>query len=121
MKPLIYAIDDDQTSRVLYRITFRDDYRIRTFEDGIGLLQAIDEERPDIIICDLCLPWWDGYSVLEAVTAYDPTIPIIVATGMDGDEQKIAVEALGYAYYHKACNINKLRELVQCHHCQKLI
>ena len=113
-KPVVYFIDDQKTARELYRVMFRDSFEICLFPDGQAALETISQVPPDAVVCDLMLPWWDGYSVMEAIHAYDPEMPIIVATAMDGDEQRIVSDSLGYGYYNKATALDLLKELIEC-------
>ncbi|MBC7545526.1 MAG: response regulator [Candidatus Sericytochromatia bacterium] len=52
---------------------------VRAVNDGEEGLRAIAERRPDLVLLDLSMPVMDGWTFLGAV---DPTIPVVVITGM---------------------------------------
>lgn len=33
--------------------------------DGLQALQLVEEQQPDVLICDMIMPQMDGYGVLE--------------------------------------------------------
>ena len=112
-KKIIYCIDDGQIARMLYRVTFDGKYIVGTFPSGTDAIQAMASEKPDLIICDLCMPWQNGYDVSELIRTDLPDVPIIIATAMDGGEQNIACCALGYGFWQKDSDIKDLKELVE--------
>src|SRR5262245_53235622 len=57
----VLVVDDEPIVReVLARYLSRDGFDVDTAEDGEGALEAVDRERPDLIVLDLMLPKVDG-------------------------------------------------------------
>ncbi len=64
-----------------------------TAHDGAAGLQAAQDERPDMIICDMQLPVMDGYEVARWLKSHSDlrTIPLVAVTAlaMVGDRDKV--------------------------------
>ncbi len=50
-----------------------------TGEDGLAYLTR---ERPDAVVLDVRLPRLNGVEVLRQIRATDPTLPVIIMTGL---------------------------------------
>jgi diguanylate cyclase len=55
-------------------------------------LEALDAEKPGLVLLDLSLPDSHGLETFDKVYAHSPTVPIIVLTG--NDDQMIALNAV---------------------------
>ena len=81
----ILIIDDDPVfTRMMSLILQTEGFCVRTVSDGQSGLASIGEKRPDLILCDICMPDVDGYVVLEALKRERvlADIPFIFVTGM---------------------------------------
>ncbi len=58
-------------------------YKVLTALDGKSGVSLAKKYRPDLILCDVVLPAWDGYQVLYALSTDTETarIPFIFLTG----------------------------------------
>jgi threonine synthase len=83
----ILIVDDYADARRLIRrvLEAQGSYTIREADQGQAALQAVDTERPDLIILDLMMPGMDGFEVLEQLKAKSEQsdIPIIVVTAKE--------------------------------------
>jgi sigma-B regulation protein RsbU (phosphoserine phosphatase) len=50
--------------------------------DGQSGLELFRRERPDVVLCDLCLPEIDGLEVLSTITTESPETPVIIVSGV---------------------------------------
>ncbi|MBN9103227.1 MULTISPECIES: response regulator transcription factor [unclassified Pseudonocardia] len=62
-------------------------------EDGRGLLRAVDEHRPDVVLADVQMPGMTGLEALRVLCARPDAPPAAVLTTFDLDEY--VTEALG--------------------------
>ena len=99
--PVLYVIDDDSAMLVMYYRKLSDGFRVITFKNGELALAALDTVRPDIVLCDLCMPWMDGYEVADRIRCFYPDVPIVIATALHGSEQLVTADALGYGFWKK--------------------
>lgn len=64
----IYVADDDPVLlRGLNAALEGHGYRVRTAEDGPGLLSLMEEARPDLLLLDVMMPGMDGVEVLRRI------------------------------------------------------
>jgi DNA-binding response OmpR family regulator len=54
-------------------------YEVRSAKDGRSALDAVERERPDLIILDIMLPRMDGYEVCRRIREYS-AVPILMLT-----------------------------------------
>ncbi len=96
--PKILVIDDEEIVREsCLRILEKQDYQVRTAEDGIKGLEILQEYQPDLVLVDLKMPGMSGFEVLESIFTFDATIVTIVITGFATVDS--AVEAMKKGTY----------------------
>lgn len=82
-KGKIAIIDDDRFIRYLLDLHLRKaGYEVFAAEDAVAAGRVILERRPDVILCDVDMPFMDGYEFVSALRA-DPVtchIPVIFLT-----------------------------------------
>jgi CheY-like chemotaxis protein len=98
----ILIVDDDPLNRELVmEILEAADYTVLSAEDGVGLLERVKTERPDLILMDLQLPRIDGFTLIRDLKAHDETrqIPVVVTTGYSHPELYAKAMDAGCAAY----------------------
>ena len=85
--PSILVVDDDADIRLLLRLELSNEgYQISEAANGEEALDAIDHDRPDLVVLDMMMPVLDGWGVLDALDpATSPPIVVITALATDGD------------------------------------
>jgi signal transduction histidine kinase/CheY-like chemotaxis protein len=82
----VVVVDDQQdvldTIGMLLR---RDGHFVRLFHDPRAALEAVTQERPEVLITDIGMPGMSGWDLATAVHARWPDLPIIVLTGWGRD------------------------------------
>jgi CheY-like chemotaxis protein len=79
----IAVIDDDRFIRYLLDLHLRKaGYEVFAAEDAVAAGRVILERAPDVIICDVDMPYMDGYEFVAALRADPATrhIPVIFLT-----------------------------------------
>ena len=77
------VIDDDRFIRYLLDLHLRKaGYEVFTAEDAVAAGRVILQRRPDVILCDVDMPFMDGYEFVSALRADPATrhIPVIFLT-----------------------------------------
>ncbi len=63
-----------------------------TGEEGLAYLAR---ERPDAVVLDIRLPTLNGVAVLRQIRSTDPTLPVIIMTGLATPGELAEVRRLG--------------------------
>jgi sigma-B regulation protein RsbU (phosphoserine phosphatase) len=61
--------------------------------------RALDEFHPDVVLADYSLPDFDGLSAVRLVRERDPDLPVILVTGVLGDESAVNLIKAGASDY----------------------
>ena len=104
-------IVDDNPVNIDFLVELLKDYDARTVLDGLSALEAVDEERPDVILLDITMPMMDGYEVCRRLKASSKTkdIPIIFLTAHNDSESIVkAFEVGGVDYITKPYNTQEV-------------
>jgi len=85
----ILVVDDEPTiGDVVSRYLVRAGYTAQVASDGPAAVQAVLEQRPDLVVLDLMLPGMDGLEVMRRIRAQDngpPAIILLTARGEESD------------------------------------
>jgi DNA-binding response OmpR family regulator len=80
----ILIIEDDQRiGSALRRALDGNGFKTRWEQTALGAMDAVSEERPDLVLLDLGLPDGDGLTLCRQVHAIEPTLDIIILTARD--------------------------------------
>lgn len=84
----VLIVDDDADLRVLMaRFLSREGYDIRTAENGDVAIHSIQEDRPDLVVCDIRMPVCDGIELDRKLSGLPlPPVPILFMSGYLGPE-----------------------------------
>ena len=89
---MIWCVDDDSTIRDIevYTLT-QTGFEAKGFADGISMLEALKNEKPELIVLDIMLPGRDGVDFLKEIRSNPETrkIPVIMATAKGTEMDKI--------------------------------
>ena len=97
---LVFLVDDEPNIVELAKLYLeREGFRTAAAGDGQAALEALERERPALLVLDLMLPKLDGYEVCRRVRAHPMAalaeLPIIMLTARDEDLDKILGLELG--------------------------
>ncbi len=115
----ILVVDDSVTARVTIKNLLEElGCTVTLAEDGLAAIGAAQQSMPDLILLDLSMPIWSGFSTLSILKRNPKTgsIPIAILSGKEEQSDRIRAEALGAIdYILKPCTqeaiINTLRTL----------
>ena len=110
----IVVIDDDEVMRTLLDMHLRNaGYEVFAAEDAVDGGHLVLETLPDLIICDVEMPYMNGFDFVAALKTHDTTraIPIVFLTSKeDMDDQGRRVGAV--AHLTKPVRADRLLEVV---------
>jgi CheY-like chemotaxis protein len=81
--PTILVIEDDSAIKeAISDILELAGFQVLSADDGLAGVSLAREQRPDLIICDIVMPFLDGYGVLAKLRQYPQTatIPFVFLT-----------------------------------------
>lgn len=111
---MVWVVDDDRSIRfVLRKALERAGIPSRAFERAEDVLEALREERPDVLVSDIRMPGMAGTSLLEEVKRRQPTLPVIIMTAYSDVESAVASFKGGaFEYLAKPFDVVKAVEVI---------
>ena len=111
----VWVIDDDRSIRwVLEKALQRVDFEVSCFRDGNGVLDALSQEQPDVLISDIRMPGIDGLELLKRVQQRYPELPVIITTAhSDLDSAVSAFHEGAFEYLPKPFDVDEAVEQVR--------
>ncbi|HKX89211.1 MAG TPA: response regulator, partial [Sphingopyxis sp.] len=113
----ILIVDDERDICDLVAGVMEDEgYEARTASDSDSALEAIRQRRPSLALIDVWLQGsrLDGLGLVEAIKAFDPTLPIIVISGHGGLDTAVAAIRRGaFDFIEKPFEASRLLHLVE--------
>ncbi|MFG6339601.1 MAG: response regulator transcription factor [Lachnospiraceae bacterium] len=95
---MIFCVEDDDAIRELMMYTLQSaGFEARGFTGGDGFFEALQEEKPELVMLDIMLPGEDGISILKRLRAQTETsdIPVIMATAKGTEYDRVIGLDLG--------------------------
>ena len=114
MKKILLIDDSIFFHAAITEILNMQGFEVLVAEDGTTGIKLAQEQRPDLILCDMTMPDLSGYDVLSALRQTPPTenIPFIFVTG-NTEVQDVKSDAkLAADYLMKPFTLNELVTLV---------
>ena len=113
--PRVWVIDDDRSIRwVLERALRQADMDVTSFSNGVGIMDALHRDRPDVILSDIRMPGIDGLDLLQQINARHPNLPVIIMTAhSDLDSAVSAFHGGAFEYLPKPFDLDDAVDQVQ--------
>ncbi len=95
----ILVIDDEIAIRDLIELVLkRENYQVKTAENGAAGLREMDSFRPDLVLLDLMLPDYSGYDLCREIVKKS-SIPVIMISAKNETIDKVLGLELGAEDY----------------------
>ena len=92
--PKIWIADDDEAIRIVLEEGLKSaGLEIATFADGESLIDALNIDKPDLIISDIKMPGMHGYDLLKHIKNNYEKLPVIIMTAFT--DMQAAIDAYG--------------------------
>ncbi|HKQ60746.1 MAG TPA: response regulator [Candidatus Polarisedimenticolaceae bacterium] len=85
----ILVVDDDAvTLRFVASLLEGEGYHVLVAEDGDHGLEMARRHLPDLVICDLLMPYRDGYELVRAIRSSQrlERVPVVILSMKDHEE-----------------------------------
>jgi len=105
-KPRVLLADDHRMVTEGLKSLLADEFELAGIvEDGVALVKAARESRPDVIVADISMPLLNGLEALAQLKRHDPQVRVVFLTmHRDAAYARRALEAgaLGFVLKHSA-------------------
>ena len=82
--PRVILVEDDALVRtLLMRRMLAAGWSATALRDGRELEKIVSEEKPDLLVVDLGLPYVDGFALVEALRAQGVRTPVLVISAYE--------------------------------------
>lgn len=114
--PKLLVVDDELDVREFAANFFRKrKIDVITAGSGEEALEALQKEKPNLILLDIKMSGMDGISTLESIRKTGNLVKVIMVTGQKPDEQEASERCakLGAcSYIHKPLKLEELESVV---------
>jgi len=109
----ILIIDDEPSARYGLRRALESKYRIAEADSAEAARDALQTEKPDLILLDVVLPGMDGLSFLKFIRDQGNSVPVLMVSALDAAKTAVEALRLGAAdYLVKGFELDELRQRV---------
>ncbi len=107
----VLVVDDDpQLRQALTRALELDGYTITTAGNGVKALELVSQDRPDVMVLDVMMPYVGGLDVCRTLRGRKDRLPILVLTARDEVGDRVAgLDAGADDYLTKPFALEELR------------
>ena len=100
-KKTIFLVDDDMTNLTIGKKALKGHYNVFAINSGQGMLDMLDNLKPDLILLDVNMPEMDGYEAIKRLKANELTsgIPVIFLTALTDEAMELKGLSLGAIDY----------------------
>lgn len=95
MADILIAEDDADVRKWLSVALETEGYAVDTAENGVSALEAVRRRRPNLLILDVMMPACDGFTVCSEIRKTDLSLPILMLTARDSEQDKVKGLGLG--------------------------
>ena len=117
MKPKILVIDDEKIMQTILASSLRAmDFDVEAVESGEKAFEWLEENLPDLVICDIQMQPMDGYTFLLKFRerAYTALTPVIMLSGVEAKKERVKCYRNGAQdFLSKPFNKEELHELIK--------
>ncbi|PLX28394.1 hypothetical protein C0581_02595 [Candidatus Parcubacteria bacterium] len=98
-KKILIAEDEKPMAKALELKLNNSGYEAKAVFDGVEAVEALEQDKYDLMLLDLMMPKKDGFGVLEDMKAKKIKVPVIVSTNLSQDADIERAKKLGAKDY----------------------
>ena len=108
----ILIVDDEEHIRFLYSEELTEaGYEVVTADSGHGLLERIDEEKPDLVVLDIKMVDYNGLDLLQDIRNKFYNLPVVLCTAYDTFKEDMKSIAADF-YVIKSFDLTELKNKI---------
>ncbi|HEY2865283.1 MAG TPA: nitrogen regulation protein NR(I) [Casimicrobiaceae bacterium] len=111
----VWIVDDDRSIRwVLEKALAREGIPFRTFASAQEATQALQHDRPQVLVSDIRMPGETGLALLASIKERHPRLPVIIMTAYSDLESAVAAFRGGaFEYLPKPFDVDHAVALIR--------
>ena len=94
-KKILVLEDEKPLARALELKLIHEGFDVKTASNGENVIDFLGKEAFSLIVCDMLMPKFDGFQVLEVLKENKIKIPVIVLTNLSQAEDEKRVREMG--------------------------
>ncbi|MCC5993205.1 MAG: response regulator [Rhodobacteraceae bacterium] len=101
VKRVVVIEDEPNISEAIRYILTRNGWHVDVSPDGVGAVQSLCDDPPDLLILDLMLPNISGFEILKQLRqdARTQALPVLMLTAKGQGADRIQAEQLGVSRF----------------------
>jgi len=105
----VFVVDDEGVAREGVTLALKREYQVQAFASAEAVIDALENDAPDLILLDIGLPGMSGVEALKIIKEKHPEIIVIMITAYEDVETVISAMKLGaYDYVVKPLKMDSL-------------
>ncbi|WP_419903687.1 response regulator [Kiloniella sp.] len=88
MAKILIAEDDNAVRSFVARALTHRKHEVKAVGDGMQALEALGEDKYDLLITDIVMPGLDGIGLSLKVAKDAPDMPVLLMTGYSAEKQR---------------------------------
>ncbi len=113
MRHKILIVDDSDNIRFTFTSAFSADYAVFTAAEGLGAVELVKTERPDLVFLDINMPGISGVEALKLIKATGVPAAVWMLTGVEDLAVVMKTLTMGASgYITKPFDVVSLRRVV---------
>ncbi|NNF18088.1 MAG: nitrogen regulation protein NR(I) [Gammaproteobacteria bacterium] len=111
----VWLVDDDPSIRWVLEKALREaGMQATSFENSGGLLAALTDNAPDVVIADIRMPGMDGLDLIGELHKVNAQLPVIIITAHSDLESAVSAYQSGaFEYLPKPFDVDEATRLVR--------
>lgn len=97
-KTIVFVEDEVEVAKIVRDYLERAHYSVELFNTGIGVVDRVRDDVPDLLLLDIMLPGVDGTTICREIRAFS-TVPIIMITARVDELDRLVGYELGVDDY----------------------
>jgi two-component system, NtrC family, nitrogen regulation response regulator NtrX len=111
---LLIVDDELEIRELLMEFLQLKGYAVLTAANGVEALACLKAQKPDLALIDMWMPGMHGLDILRSIRAIDPSIGVIMMTGLcDAEVARQAIEYGAHDYLTKPLEFRRLEDAIR--------
>jgi DNA-binding response OmpR family regulator len=107
--PHVHLIDDDESTRVLFRRVLQDaGWKVSESDNPRHAVEDITRESPDVVVLDINMPGHDGWAVLEQLRSISDVRVVMLSNSKSAPDKLRSLRTGADDYVPKQCDPDQL-------------